>query len=79
MYLGFLSVFGRLELLFLGAIRWDMSISSSMYAKYYFALRSLTEKEDFRRRYNRVLQVRPRAFPTSAPRGCLYFLLRSVC
>lgn len=52
----------RLELLFLGAIRWDMSISSSMYAKYYFALRSLTEKEDFRRRYNRVLQIdAPRA------------------
>eukprot|EP00904_Undaria_pinnatifida_P007485 jgi/Undpi1/3867/HiC_scaffold_16.g07235.m1 len=46
----------------LGAIRWDMSISSSLYAKYYFALRSLTEKEDFRRRYNRVLQIdAPRA------------------
>ena len=50
----------KLELLFLGAMRWDMSISSSLYAKYYFALRSLTEKEDFRRRYNRVLQVRKR-------------------
>lgn len=48
----------RLELLFLGAMKWDMSISSSLYAKYYFALRSLTEKEDFRRRYNRVLRVR---------------------
>ncbi|CAM9386017.1 unnamed protein product, partial [Hapterophycus canaliculatus] len=47
----------KLELLFLGAMKWDMSISSSLYAKYYFALRSLTEKEDFRRRYNRVLQV----------------------
>ncbi|CAM9721322.1 unnamed protein product [Ectocarpus sp. 6 AP-2014] len=52
----------RLELLFLGAMKWDMSISSSLYAKYYFALRSLTEKEDFRRRYNRVLQIdAPRA------------------
>lgn len=50
----------RLELLFLGAMKWDMSISSSLYAKYYFALRSLTEKEDFRRRYNRVLRVRGR-------------------
>lgn len=52
----------RLELLFLGAMKWDMSISSSLYAKYYFALRSLTEKEDFRRRYNRVLQVQ-QSFP----------------
>eukprot|EP00903_Cladosiphon_okamuranus_P013559 g12630.t1 len=52
----------RLELLFLGAMKWDMSISSSLYAKYYFALRSLTEKEDFRRRYNRVLKIdAPRA------------------
>ena len=55
----------RLELLFLGAMKWDMSISSSLYAKYYFALRSLTEKEDFRRRYNRVLRVRRGTNPTN--------------
>ncbi|CAM9090383.1 unnamed protein product [Scytosiphon promiscuus] len=57
----------KLELLFLGAMKWDMSISSSLYAKYYFALRSLTEKEDFRRRYNRVLQIdAPRASMVAA-------------
>jgi myosin-crossreactive antigen len=27
----------------------------SLYAKYYFALRSLVEKVDFRRRYNRMV------------------------
>jgi hypothetical protein len=32
-------------------VKWDLYISSSLYAKYYFALRSLLEKQDFRRRY----------------------------
>ena len=39
----------RLERLFCSVIKWDLYISSSAYAKYYFALRSLTEKKDFRR------------------------------
>ncbi|CAN0433475.1 unnamed protein product, partial [Discosporangium mesarthrocarpum] len=47
----------RLEMLFLGQVQWNLSISSSLYAKYYFALRSLTEKKDFRRKYNYVVQV----------------------
>ncbi len=42
----------RLELMFLKMIKWDLYISSSLYAKYYFALRSLLEKKDFRHRYN---------------------------
>lgn len=42
----------RLELIFLKMIKWDLYISSSLYAKYYFALRSLLEKKDFRHRYN---------------------------
>jgi len=41
----------KLELLFLKMVKWDLYISSSLYAKYYFALRSLLEKQDFRRRY----------------------------
>jgi hypothetical protein len=45
----------RLELLFLQKLRWDLYISSSQYAKYYFALRSLVEKPDFRQRYNRMV------------------------
>lgn len=45
----------RLELLFLRMVKWDLYISSSQYAKYYFALRSLVEKTDFRRRYNRMV------------------------
>jgi len=45
----------RLELLFLKNIKWDLYISSSLYAKYYFALRSLLEKRDFRNRYNRMV------------------------
>jgi hypothetical protein len=39
----------RLERLFCEEIKWDLYISSSAYAKYYFALRALTEKKDFRR------------------------------
>ena len=45
----------KLELQFLKFIKWDLYISSSAYAKYYFALRSLVEKTDFRQRYNRMV------------------------
>lgn len=45
----------RLELNFLRRIKWDLYISSTTYAKYYFALRSLVEKPDFRQRYNRMV------------------------
>ena len=45
----------KLELHFLKFIKWDLYISSSAYAKYYFALRSLVEKTDFRQRYNRMV------------------------
>lgn len=49
----------RLERLFLHHIQWDLYISGTVYAKYYFALRSLTEKKDFRRRYNYTVRVDP--------------------
>jgi hypothetical protein len=52
----------KLELQFLRMIKWDLYISSSLYAKYYFALRSLEGKHDFRRRYNHMVggdSVRP--------------------
>uniref|UniRef100_A0A7S2A727 Cyclin N-terminal domain-containing protein n=1 Tax=Ditylum brightwellii TaxID=49249 RepID=A0A7S2A727_9STRA len=45
----------RLEKLFLSKVKWELYISSSLYAKYYFALRSLLEKQDFRNRYNRMV------------------------
>ena len=45
----------RLEIQFLTMVKWDLYISSSLYAKYYFALRSLLEKQDFRRRYVRMV------------------------
>ena len=38
-------------------MKWDLYISSSLYAKYYFALRSLLEKKDFRQKYMRMVQV----------------------
>lgn len=50
-----LDAINRLELLFLRNVKWDLYISSSLYAKYYFALRSLLEKKDFRNRYNRMV------------------------
>ena len=47
----------RLELQFLKSVKWDLYISSSLYAKYYFALRSLLEKQDFRQKYARMTGV----------------------
>lgn len=38
-------------------IKWDLYISGSMYAKYYFALRSLNERRNFREKYNYMVQV----------------------
>ena len=46
---------GKLESTFLRLVKWDLYISSSLYAKYYFALRSIVEKQDFRQRYNRMV------------------------
>lgn len=34
-------------------------IHGSTYAKYYFALRAIGEKSDFRRKYNAIMHVRP--------------------
>ena len=57
-----LKCINRLEHVYLGQMRWDLYISASLYAKYYFALRSLAEGRDFRRRYNYVMQIdAPRA------------------
>jgi hypothetical protein len=50
-----LDAINRLELLFLKYIKWDLYISQSLYAKYYFALRSLLEKAGFRDRYNHMV------------------------
>mmetsp|Transcript_3739 Transcript_3739/g.5505 ORF Transcript_3739/g.5505 Transcript_3739/m.5505 type:complete len:707 (+) Transcript_3739:88-2208(+) len=50
-----LNAINQLELQFLKMVKWDLYISSSLYAKYYFALRSLLEKQDFRQRYNRMV------------------------
>ena len=50
-----LEAINRLEVQFLKMIKWDLFISSSLYAKYYFALRSILEKSDFRVRYNRMV------------------------
>lgn len=44
-----LEAINKLEMVFCREIGWNLYISSSTYAKYYFALRSLTEKSDFRR------------------------------
>uniref|UniRef100_A0A6S8W101 Cyclin N-terminal domain-containing protein n=1 Tax=Chaetoceros debilis TaxID=122233 RepID=A0A6S8W101_9STRA len=45
----------KLELQFLKFVKWDLYISSSLYAKYYFALRSLLEKQDFKKKYVRMV------------------------
>uniref|UniRef100_A0A7S3P0N5 Cyclin N-terminal domain-containing protein n=1 Tax=Amphora coffeiformis TaxID=265554 RepID=A0A7S3P0N5_9STRA len=50
-----LNAIHRLELQFLRMVKWDLYISSTLYAKYYFALRALVSKQDFRQRYNRMV------------------------
>jgi hypothetical protein len=52
-----LEAINQLEHQFLSSIKWDLYISSQLYAKYYFALRSLMEKKDFRQRYNQMAQA----------------------
>ena len=47
-----LNAINRLEKRFLERINWQLSIKQSLYARYYFGLRSVTEKADFRQRYN---------------------------
>ena len=46
-----------MERLFCSEIKWNLCISSSIYAKYYFALRSATDKTDVRRNYNIVMKI----------------------
>ena len=52
-----LDAINKLEVKFCQMVDWDLYISSSLYAKYYFALRSLLEKQDFRRRYNQMVGI----------------------
>jgi len=52
-----LDAINKLEMQFLKEVKWDLFISSQLYAKYYFALRSLCEKRDFRQKYNRLVNV----------------------
>lgn len=49
-----LASINRLERCFLEKLGWDLYISQQLYAKYYFGLRALTEKNDFRAKYNRI-------------------------
>lgn len=69
----------RLERVFVNHLKWDLYISSSLYAKYYFALRSLYEKRDIRRRYNMVLNVNPpKADEVSARTGAVRNDLKDI-
>lgn len=54
-----LNAINRLEKRFLERINWQLSIKQSLYAQYYFALRSVTEKADFRQRYNSTVIQAP--------------------
>lgn len=56
-----LKAINKLEKNFCQEIQWDLYISSSVYAKYYFALRSMTENQDFRRKYNTMMVNAPGA------------------
>ena len=54
-----LNAINRLEKRFLERINWQLSIKQSLYAQYYFALRSVTEKADFRQQYNSTVIQAP--------------------
>jgi len=74
-----LQAINRLESLFCREIKWDLYISSSAYAKYYFALLSLTEKKDFRMKYNAMLLNAPNAQQVATrSTGIKQFLSRSL-
>mmetsp|Transcript_40207 Transcript_40207/g.79169 ORF Transcript_40207/g.79169 Transcript_40207/m.79169 type:complete len:343 (-) Transcript_40207:199-1227(-) len=47
-----LAAINKLEKRFLERINWDLYIKQSLYAQYYFGLRSLSEQKSFRQRYN---------------------------
>jgi hypothetical protein len=53
----------RLERNILRLLQWDLFISGAVYAKYYFALRSLNESKNFRQRYNYIMR------PQNAPQA----------
>ena len=56
----------RLERLYLKLLRWDLYISQQQYAKYYFALRALNERRNFRHKYNTmVAKPQPQMPPNS--------------
>ena len=55
----------QLERAFLKYLRYSLFISGSVYAKYYFALRSLGEKKNFRNKYNTVVMTSNRMIPSS--------------
>lgn len=44
-----------MERLFVSRIGFNLFISGSVYAKYYFALRALNEQRSFRQRYNNMV------------------------
>lgn len=48
----------RLESLYIQQLGWDLNVSGSLYAQYYFAVRSLAERKHSRRRYNQLAKVR---------------------
>ena len=48
-----------LESCVLELLKWDVFISGVTFAKYYFALRSLNERKNFRQRYNYVMRMNP--------------------
>jgi len=54
-----LAAINRLEKRFLAHINWDLYIKQSLYAQYYFGLRSLSEKRGFRQRYNSTVTKAP--------------------
>ncbi|KAK8794777.1 hypothetical protein WA158_001758 [Blastocystis sp. Blastoise] len=47
----------RLEALCIEHLQWNVMISSSLYAKYYFAIRSLDEQPNFRRKHNYIKNI----------------------
>ena len=55
--LGALRILG--EQRFVERLKWDLYIKPSLYAQYYFGLRSLSEKASFRQRYNATVVAPP--------------------
>lgn len=61
-----LEAINKLERSFCEAIDWKFDVPRKLYSQYYYGMRSLNEKQDFRRRYNYAIEKTSKQHPRHA-------------